>query len=54
MEDGCGRLTDKVAAAPSKKRRSQKRDKVTANNDNDRHHTTIKQNIVEVGGRIET
>jgi hypothetical protein len=31
VEDGCGRLTDKVAAAPSKKRRSQKRDKVTAN-----------------------
>ena len=34
VEDGCGRLTDE-AAAPSKRRRSQKRDKAATNNDND-------------------
>jgi hypothetical protein len=36
VEDGCGRLTDEVAAAPSKRRRSRKRDKATTNNDGDR------------------
>jgi hypothetical protein len=27
VEDGCGRMTNEVAAAPSKRRRSRKRDK---------------------------
>jgi hypothetical protein len=53
VEDGCdGRLTDKAAAAPLKRRRSQKRDKSMTNNDDDRQYTTIKQNTVEVGGRV--
>jgi hypothetical protein len=51
VEDGCERLTDKAAAAPSKRRRGQKRDKATTNNDADRQYTTIKQNTMEVGGR---
>ena len=51
VEDGCGRLTDEAAAAPSNRRRSQKRDKATTNNDDDRQYTTIKQNMVELGGR---
>jgi hypothetical protein len=51
VEDGCGRFMDKAAAAPSKRRRSRKRDKATTNNDGDRQYTTIKQNTVEVGGR---
>ena len=50
VEGGFGRLTDKAVVAPSKRRRSQKRDKATTNNDNDRQYTTIKQNTVEVGG----
>jgi hypothetical protein len=29
VEDGCGRMTDEAAAAPSKRRRSRKRDKAT-------------------------
>ena len=52
VEDNCGRLTDKAVAAPSKRKRIQKRDKSTTNNDNDRQYTTIKQNMVEVGGRL--
>jgi hypothetical protein len=36
VEDGCGRLTDEAAAAPSKKNRSRKRDKAMTNNDDDR------------------
>ena len=36
VEDGCRRLTDEAAAAPSKRRRSQKRDNAMTNNDNDR------------------
>jgi len=48
VEDGCGRLMDETAAAPSKMRRSQKRDKATANKDDDSQYTTIKQNTVEV------
>ena len=51
VEDGCGMLTDKAAVAPSKMRRSRKRDKATTNNNNDHQYTTIKQNMVEVGGR---
>jgi hypothetical protein len=51
VEDGCGRLADEAVAAPSKRRRSQKRDKATTNNDNECQYTTIKQNMVEVGGR---
>jgi hypothetical protein len=51
VEDGCGRLADEAAAAPSKRRRSQKRDKATTNNDDNCQYTTIKQNLVEVGGR---
>jgi hypothetical protein len=51
VEDGCGRLTDEAAAAPSKRRRIQKRDKAMTNNNDDCHYTTIKQNMVEVGGR---
>ena len=43
--------TDKEAAAPLKRRRSQMRDKATTNNYDDRQYTTIKQNTVEVGGR---
>jgi len=52
VEDGCGRLTDEATGAPPKRRRSQKIDKAKINNDNnDRQHTKIKQNTVEVGGR---
>jgi len=51
VEDGCGRLTDKAAVAPSKRRRSQKRDKTMTSTNNDCQYTTIKQNTVEVGGR---
>jgi hypothetical protein len=51
VEDGCGRLTDEAAAAPSKRRKSRKGDKATTNTDNDRQYTTIKQNAVEVGWR---
>jgi len=46
LEDGCGRLMDEVAAAPSKRRRSRKRDKATTKNDNNRQYTTINQNTV--------
>ena len=48
VEDGCGRLTDEVAAAPSKRRRSRKRDKATTNNDDDRQYTTIKPLYLKV------
>ena len=52
VEDGCGKLTDEAAGAPPKRRRSQKIDKAKINNDNnDRQHTKIKQNTVEVGVR---
>ena len=51
VENGCGRLTDKTAAAPSKRKRSQKGDKATTNNNDNHQYITIKQNTVEVGGR---
>ena len=50
VEDGCWRLTDE-AAALSKRRRSQKRDKATTHNDVNCQYTTIKQNMLEVGGK---
>ena len=52
LEDGCGRLTDEAAAAPSKRRRSPKRGKATTNNNINRQYTTVKQNTVEVGERL--
>ena len=50
VEDGCGKLKDEVTAAPLKRRRSQKRDKPTTNNNVNHKYTAIKQNTVQVGG----
>ena len=47
VEDGCGRLMDKAVVASLKRRRSQKRDKATTNNDDNRQYTNIR---TEYGG----
>ena len=53
VENGCRRLMDEAATAllKTKRRRSQKRDNAMTNNDDDHQYTSIKQNMLEVGGR---
>jgi hypothetical protein len=51
VKDGCGRMTDEAAAAPSKRRRSQKRDKATKQQRRPSVHTNQPEYS---GGRRET